>query len=170
VSETREVVRELPPAHTVDTTDWHPKLVRLYRYWVTLSEQAGGTPLRRSFDPTVVPDLLSHIWMLDIQLEPTFRLRYRLLGTRIEHLLGRLLRGCWLDECHPHIQQHHDYFERYREVAVTGIPSRRKKPPSFWHDKVSLIENLVLPFSEHGGRADCFMIQTRFYRSDGKEM
>jgi len=156
-------------ALTLDVGEWHPKLVRLYRYWTELAQRAGGVPLRRSFDPTEVPELLSHIWMLDIQYEPTFRLRYRLLGTRIEHLLGRFLRGHWLDECHPWVR-HSDYFARYRQVARSGIPSWRKGPPSFWHDKVAVLENVVLPFSERGQRVDCFMILTRFYRANGAEL
>jgi len=170
VKDTEEVTLARPPAHCVDTTDWHPKLVRLYHYWVELSQQAGGgVPLRRSFDAARVPDLLPQIWMLDIQYEPTYRLRYRLLGTRIERQLGRHLRGHWIDECLPPIKNH-EYVSRYQGVSTTGIPSRRKGPPTFWQDKVAMIENVVLPFSERGERVDCFMIETRFYRSDGNEM
>ena len=68
---------------SVDTSGWHPGLAQLYRYWVTLSEPNLCAPLRRRFDPVAVPQLLSHLWMLDIQHEPEFRLRYRLLGTRV---------------------------------------------------------------------------------------
>ena|SRR5579863_7178926 len=169
VAETAEAVLVPRPAHCVDTTDWHPKLVRLYRYWVELSRQAGGgIPLRRSFDATLVPDLLPQIWMLDIQYEPTYRLRYRLLGTRIERQLGRQLRGRWLDECTPQIANT-DYVTRYRNVSLTGIPSHRKGVPTFWHDKVATIENVVLPFTEQGSCASCLMVHTRFYHSDGKE-
>ena len=168
-AETIEAVSAPPPAHCIDTTDWHPQLVRLYRYWVELSRQdGGGIPLRRSFDAAAVPDLLPQIWMLDIQYEPTYRLRYRLLGTRIERQLGRQLRGRWIDESTPAIANS-DYLARYQSVSLTGIPSRRKGVPTFWQDKVAAIENVVLPFTELGGRASCLMVHTRFYRSDGKE-
>lgn len=156
-------------ALSVDTSAWHPGLAQLYRYWVTLSEPGLCAPLRRRFDPVAVPQLLSHLWMLDIQHEPDFRLRYRLLGTRVEQVLGRALKGQWLDECHPWAK-HPTYFARFREVMDTGVPNWRKGPPMFWHDKVSVIENVILPLSEAGQRVDYFLIETRFYRQDGVEM
>ena len=169
VSDDSHRMTPVQDALSVDTAAWHPGLAQLYRYWVTLSEPGVRAPLRRRFDPIAVPQLLSHLWMLDIQHEPAFRLRYRLLGTRVEQVLGRALKGQWLDECHPWAK-HPTYLVRYREVMDTGIPSWRKGPPMFWHDKVGVIENVILPMSEGGERIDYFLIETRFYRSNGVEM
>jgi hypothetical protein len=169
VSDDSHRMAPVQEALSVDTAAWHPGLAQLYRYWVTLSEPGVCAPLRRRFDPIAVPQLLSHLWMLDIQHEPAFRLRYRLLGTRVEQVLGRALKGQWLDECHPWAK-HPAYLVRYREVMDTGIPSWRKGPPMFWHDKVGVIENVILPMSEGGERVDYFLIETRFYRPDGVEM
>jgi len=159
----------LPAALALDTSGWHPELGQLYRYWVTLRGPGVFAPLRHRFDPVAVPQQLSHIWMLDIQHEPEFRVRYRLLGTKVEEVLGRALRGRWLDECHSWAR-HSSYFTRYREVAETGVPSWRKGPPMFWHDKVGVIENVILPLSETGRRVDHFLIESRFYRPDGEEI
>jgi len=169
VSDDSHRMAAVQAALSVDTSAWHPGLAQLYRYWVTLHDPSICAPLRRRFDPIAVPQLLSHLWMLDIQHEPEFRLRYRLLGTRVEQVLGRALKGQWLDECHPWAK-HPTYFVRYREVMDTGIPSWRKGPPMFWHDKVGVIENVILPLSESGERVDYFLIETRFYRPDGVEM
>lgn len=169
VSEDTPRIAPAQSAPSIDTSHWHAGLAQLYEYWLTLSAPGLCAPLRRRFDAVAVPQLLSHLWMLDIEHEPEFRLRYRLLGTRVEQVLGRGLKGRWLDECHPWAK-HPGYFVRYREVMETGVPSWRKGPPLFWHDKIGVIENVVLPLSETGRRVDQFLIETRFYRPDGIEI
>jgi hypothetical protein len=65
----------------------HPMLVALYRYWD--GKRGGRTmPARRDLDPSEIPRLLPHIYMVDVLRDP-LRFRYRLIGTAICNFLGR---------------------------------------------------------------------------------
>ena len=43
---------------TLDTARWHPRVARLYRYWLSIHPPGGGLPGRQHFDPVDVPELL----------------------------------------------------------------------------------------------------------------
>jgi hypothetical protein len=128
---------------------WHPKLQRLLQYWKSI-HPPQGLPGRQHLDPLAIADLLAGIWLLDVQREP-FRLRYRLAGTRIVEAIGREVTGQWLDEAHPHLAGKPEYLERFREVAETGVPSRRRGPARLWrHEDYREIENTVFPLATDG--------------------
>lgn len=147
---------------------WHPKLERLYRYWLSINP-GNGLPGRQHVDPIAIPDLLPNIWLLDVQREP-FRLRYRLVGTRIVERLGREVTGDWLDEAHPHLAGDPQYFERYRSVVLSRVSSWRRGPPFFRQDEhVAEIENLILPLASNGNDVDILMIITVRYNDEGRE-
>lgn len=151
----------------VDSAAWHPRAQRLYRYWLSIRPPRGGLPGRRDFDPVAVPDLLPGIWLLDVQREP-FRLRYRLAGTAIVEAMGREVTGLWLEEAHPRIREEAQFFDRYRRVVETGVPSWRKGTPRLWtHRDFGVIENLLLPFAADGRHTDILCAFTVLYRPDG---
>ena len=81
-----------PPPMTA--TEPHPKIRRMIAHWESLAPGPGILPGRQHFDPIQVPDLLPHIWLIDVERGPMLRFRYRLLGTAlivgtIVEVLGR---------------------------------------------------------------------------------
>ena len=155
---------ERPP--TLDTTRWHPRVARLYRYWLSI-HPAEGLPGRQHFDPVDVPELLPGIWLLDVQRKP-FRLRYRLVGTAIVEAVGREVTGQWLDKAHPHLGGMAGFFERYRRAVEQKQPEWRRGKPRIWtHRDFGEIENLLLPLAADGATVDILIAYTVLYRPDG---
>jgi len=154
-------------APALDTARWHPRIARLYRYWLSIHPPAGGVPGRQHFDPVDVPELLPGIWLLDVQHRP-FRLRYRLVGTGIVEAVGREVTGQWLDQAHPHLRNDATFFERYRRAAEQKRPEWRKGKPRIWaHRDFGEIENLLLPLARDGATVDILLAFTVLYRPDG---
>ena len=152
---------------TPETTLWHPRAVRLHRYWLSIHPSEGLLPGRQHFDPLAMPDLLAGLWLLDAQQEP-FRLRYRLVGTGIVEALGRDVTGLWLDEAHPHVRDDAGFFERYPRTVETRLPDWRKGKSRLWaHRDYGSIENLLLPLARDGRKVDMLIALTVLYRPDG---
>jgi hypothetical protein len=150
----------------LDHSLWHPRAQRLYRYWRSIAPP-GALPGRQHLDPVDIPDLLSCLWLLDVQREP-FRLRYRLVGTTIVEAIGREVTGQWLDEAHPNIEDRAAFLARYSGVVENGHPSWRKGHPRLWaHRDFGIAENLLLPFARDGQTVDMLCALTVLYRRDG---
>ena len=151
---------------TLDVTQWHPRAARLYRYWQSIAP-AGALPGRQHLDPVDISELLSCLWLLDVERNP-FRLRYRLAGTTIIEALGREVTGQWLDNAHPHIEDRAGFLARYSGVVESGHPSWRKGYPRLWtHRDFGIVENLLLPFARDGRTVDMLCAFTVIYRHDG---
>ncbi|HWI27078.1 MAG TPA: PAS domain-containing protein [Stellaceae bacterium] len=152
----------------IDTTGWHPSLIRLYRYWTRIHPPGAALlPARRHFDPVEVPDLLPGIWLLDVQQSP-FRLRYRLAGTGIVDAIGHEVTGLWFDEAHRTIGQDADLMRSLRLAVCDALPQRQKGKPRLWsHHEFALVENLLLPLAGDGRRVDMLCAYTVLYRPDG---
>jgi hypothetical protein len=158
-----------PYVPAAEREEWHPKLQRLYEYWAAIRPGGRRLPGRQHLDPADIPrDLLPFIWMLDIQREP-FRIRYRLIGTKIVAGMGRNPTGMWVDEAHPHVLDRPEFFSRFQKVVKTGIPSRRSGIPTIWLSDAYLFENLVLPFAADGENPDMLVILTVMFFQTGKE-
>jgi len=150
-----------------DTAPWHPKLRGVYEYWRSI-HPAAGLPGRQHVEPGDLTRVLPSLWLLDVQREP-FRLRYRLVGTRITELVGRELTGQWLDEAHPHSLEEPGFFVNFLAVVERHQPSWRKsKPTLYLHDRdFTTIERLLLPLARDGATVDMIMACTVFHALDG---
>jgi hypothetical protein len=156
----------IPEDQRLEPQTWHPKLQRILAYWQQI-HPPQGLPGRRHVDPIAIADVLPGVWLLDVQREP-FRLRYRLVGTRIVEAIGREVTGQWLDEAHPHLANDSVYIGRYRKVVETAEPSRRRGTAKIWlHDDYREIENVVLPLASDGKNVDMLMVLTVLHRHDG---
>jgi len=157
----------IPFANELSRADWHPTVVEIYEYWRSI-RPADGLPGRQHVDPLNIPKhLLAGLWLLDVQREP-FRLRYRLVGTRIDRAIGRDVTGQWLDEAHPQIKENVPFIERYRNVVLTRSPSHREGKPTLWtHETFARIENLLLPLARDGATVDMIMAYSVLFRQDG---
>lgn len=154
-SQVRPSSAAMPPGPGQPAPDtWKPRIRRLHDYWRAI-HPPEGLPGRQHFDPMAVTDLLPHIWLLDVQLEP-FRLRYRLTGTAMVESHRRELTGLWLDEAHPHLNNLPDYNARYRRVVAERQPSWRRGRPFMDHHH-RIVENIVLPLATDGCRVDILL-------------
>jgi hypothetical protein len=151
----------------LDTSGWHPAPTELYRHWLSLCPSEQELPGRQHLDPAHFPHLLPHIWLLDVARDP-MRFRYRLVGTRLDQVMGINITGRWMDEVHSQVEA--ACFERYHRMVESGLPSWRRGRPLIWYGKVAEIENVLLPLARDGRRVDMVLAQTRFYGSDGTEL
>ena len=145
---------------TTPSPEWHPDTVALYQFWIF---QAGlGLPERSCFDPVSWPRLLGNIWMFDV-VQP-FRLRFRLVGTRICHQIECDPTGKWLDEAAPHLLQNAAFIDRYRTVVLEKRPLWTIGPADIRpNNPIRAIENLTLPFTTGIGNVNILMMLSIFH-------
>ncbi len=142
---------------------WHPNITRLYDYWRSIHPPGGGLPGRQHLDPMHIPELLPSVWLLDVQREP-FRLRYRLVGTRIEEVRGQKLTGTWLDDTSPEIVNFEAYYRRYRGVVESRQPNWRRGRSQMQHLRdIEELENILLPLATDGNGVDMLLCKTIYY-------
>jgi hypothetical protein len=65
--------------------------------WWIANQAAGGLPDRSAFDPAAFKALMPHLVVVEIEPDP-FRVRYRLVGTRVAQFTGFDFTGRYLDE------------------------------------------------------------------------
>ena len=150
--------------HAAPGEHWHPDVQTIFSYW-RQRHPANGLPGRQHIDPLDVVRLLPGVWLLDVQREP-FRLRYRLVGTRITESIGREVTGLWMDEAHPDAPSVPGYFDRYRAVVETAQPSWRKgRPQLYIHEDYSHLENILLPLARDGTTVDMLFVLTAIHEA-----
>lgn len=71
---------------------------RIHEWWS--AHRHGDLPDRADFDPSAVKDLLPNILLADVEHDP-FRIRYRLVGTKVVDATGFNITGRYLDEMMP---------------------------------------------------------------------
>ncbi len=159
-----------------DVSKWNPKLQRLHRYWVSIHPDTQRLPGRQNFDPVEIRDLLPNVWLLDVQRKP-FRLKYRLMGTRVVEWIGKDYTGRWLDEVHPHIPDLADdqgavgkALPRFKTVVEQGVVDWRRGKPSLFlaHKDFVEIERALLPLASDGHDVDVLLAGTVFYGQNGE--
>jgi hypothetical protein len=72
-------------------------MVHALNTWWTSNREAGGLPERRSFDPAAFKTLMPNLVVVEVEHDP-FRIRYRLVGTRVAQFTGFDFTGRYLDE------------------------------------------------------------------------
>lgn len=129
----------------------HPLIRQAHGYWLSVRPAADLLPGRQHIEPTAIPKLLPHVWMLDVQTEP-LRFRYRLLGTAIRHKTasGENVIGRWMDEIDP------DFaaglrFDAFAMPVRQHSPSYHRGAPVFPAGLEHLtLERLFMPLAADG--------------------
>ena len=153
----------------LDTDQFHPKIRQLYDYWLSL-HPPGGLPGRQHFDPHQVPRLLAGLRLVEVHHDP-FRLRYRLIGSRIDRVIGHSFTGRWVDEVHAGDPNYPELLEDYRATVAQRAPSWRRGPPRVRHDdKCATLEVLRLPLATDGQTVDMVLSLTLFFDTKGEEI
>lgn len=123
-----------------------PSITELHEYW--LSRCAGRPmPSRADIDPADIRHLLPAIALVDIEPDP-FRVRYRLVGTRLVQDVGHDFTGLYLDELR--FDKPDELLALYRQAAVEKRPAFRS---GTWRRPDGVIwggETAILPLSDDG--------------------
>ncbi len=121
-----------------------PSITELHEYWQ--SRRAGRTmPGRADIDPADIRHLLPAIALVDIEAEP-FRVRYRLVGTRLVQDFGRDYTGLYLDELR--FDNPDELLALYRRAAEEKVPMFRT---GTWRRPNGIVlgfETAILPLSD----------------------
>ncbi len=130
---------------------WHPKIERFYAYWLSVHPPTG-LPGRQHIDPAAIPDLLPHVYMVDVLREP-LRFRYRLVGTEYALRMGHDLTGRFLDEAHPGFPE---LVRQYVATVEQRQPHYRNGPVLFAAAQKDFrsIERLMVPMARNGVDVD----------------
>lgn len=129
-------------------------------YWTTISP-SGALPGRQHFDPTDIPNLLSGVWLLDVEQHP-LRFVFRLVGTGIVEFFGDDPTGRDLCE----VFERFDETIAYRDLAMVareGEPRWRRGTPVLSNDgTVDRLERVYLPCARDGTTVDMVFCYTAF--------
>jgi hypothetical protein len=132
-----------------------PKLKQLFAYW----QRKKGTriaPSRGELWPEDIVNLLPHIMLIDV-VEPERRLRYRLIGTELDHLFGTGMTGQYLDETdfnglRPLV------VADYLNVVDAGEPSWTRWKFITGQGRRLEYERIALPLAFDGARVDMLLV------------
>lgn len=103
----------------IDQSQVTSPIVREFaRYWQGKGSD-GVAPQRSAVDPLEIPRLLPFLVIVELECAP-FRVRYRLVGTRVVESHGADFTNRYLDECGFLIEQ--DLMECYRRTAAEAAP------------------------------------------------
>jgi hypothetical protein len=124
---------------------------KLFEYW--RSKCAGrDMPRRADIDPVEIPTLMPNLLVADIEYDP-FRVRYRLVGTRVVEMTGYEFTGRYLDEIA--LPNDEGPFQECYQLACESrspVMSRIK-----WHLAPNTTEEYdicILPLSDDGRRVN----------------
>ena len=134
------------------------KLVHeLDRYW--RGKRADrAMPARADIDPAEIKHLLPNLLIVDLEAEP-FRVRFRLLGTKVVAESGNDFTGSYLDELIPADRE--DHWERcYRMVWTEKRPLFGDTTVPAFGDGSFTYEFGIFPLSADGARVtQCVSIE-----------
>jgi hypothetical protein len=150
----------------VDLSTSHPKLLGLLRYWRGIHRD-GRLPGRHDFDPAAHPTLLPNLSLVEVHRDP-LRFRYRLLGSRVDTVLGQNLTGQWLDR---HYGAGCAVLQQYVDVVETKQPFWRRGVPHLSPTaRCATIEVLRLPLALDGERVDMVVSASIYFDETGREL
>ena len=142
-----------------------PRLQQAYDYWAQKGTERA-LPWRADIDPTEIPRLLPDLMLVDVL--PSGRYRYRLIGTANQQAHGVNATGRYLDEVLPGPEYKTHVLELYDECVAWRRPlyseclfmSPRYLEPER-HTKV-----LFLPLAEDGETVTMVLVAQVFFYID----
>jgi hypothetical protein len=166
---------------TILPADAHPLIRQGHDYWRQVHPAGDGLlPGRQHVEPTAIPKLLSHIWMVDVQRPgpdgDELRFRYRLLGTAVRRVTatGETVVGRWLDDVDAAFASS-GRAAAFSEPVRTRQPAYRRGQPMFPAGLDHLtVERLFLPLATDGRTVDMlfcislFLSNTRMLMDPGE--
>jgi hypothetical protein len=137
-----EVRGEIDPDLTIQSE----RLVEVADYWRML-RGARNMPTRGDVDPMQMPrHLLPHLELIDVERQPKFRLRWRLIGTQVTTAVGRDATGKYFDEIYIG-EDFATVSEPFEWVAKNAKPLRWYGTSGFVSKEWQAYEGVYLPLS-----------------------
>jgi hypothetical protein len=137
---------EFAPSLDIITSN---RIRRLTAYWES-RRQGQALPRRADIDPADIPDLLPNVVMTDIE-EP-FRVRYRLVGTRVVDFNRLDFTGRYLDDLRWDTSAR--FTRAYRFVTEHRVPVYSIDAWPLAGEMTGRSEIAILPLSSDGKRVD----------------
>lgn len=127
------------------------RLLNLRDYW---DGKRSGRPMpsRQDIKPTEIVRLLPNVLLVDIEKEP-FRLRYRLIGTKINETMGRDSTGKYYDEIYDGALLENIYLS-FRSLIDRRQPLRTYGEVFYEDKSIYSYETINLPLSDDGESVD----------------
>ncbi|WP_374653289.1 PAS domain-containing protein [Dongia sp.] len=141
-----ETFPDFAPTDRMITSD---RIRRLVAYWQAKCD-GRPIPLRADIDPSEIRDLLPNLLLAEIE-EP-FRVRYRLVGTRVVEFNRIDFTGTYLDDNRWDAASR--YSRAYRAVAETRLPHYGLDAWPLAGAMNGRSEIVMLPLSTDGVRVD----------------
>lgn len=121
-------------------------------YWLSIKPE-HGLPGRQHLDPVDIPNLLSNVWLIDVDRSP-LRFVFRLVGTGVVEYFGSDPTGRRLDDVFDDFEQTVAYKD-FCHVIDEATPRWRRGTPVLFHlEKFSRIERVYLPLARNGRDVD----------------
>jgi len=121
---------------------------QLFLYWQSKCGSDGRIPRRADVDPAEIPRLVPNILIVDVEYNP-FRVRYRLVGTKVVQATGFEITGKYLDEI-VLADDEGPFLESYQTCCATRAPILTRIK---WHldaETTGEYDACFLPLSEDG--------------------
>lgn len=123
----------------------------LFEYWRARCRD-GRLPRRGDIDPIDIPALMPYVLIADIERDP-FRVRYRLVGTRVVDATGFEFTGRYLDEISLPDDEG-PVLESYQLCSESRTPVLSRMTWHLGNDTVGEYDACFLPLSEDGETVD----------------
>lgn len=127
-----------------------------YSYWRSKTTE-GRLPSRADIDPIDIPRLMQHVILADVQREPGFDFRYRLIGTNVAEHLFKDYTGSWFSEI-DHQKAPSQVWQNCKHVAETGEAFLARPPYVGPHQGYRITEDIILPLAEDGITVDTLLV------------
>lgn len=125
------------------------RLIRqLFVYWQSKCGAGGRIPRRADIDPAEIPRLIPNSLIVDVEYNP-FRVRYRLVGTKVVQATGFEITGKYLDEI-VLADDEGPFLESYQTACMTKAPILTRIK---WHldaETTGEYDACFLPLSDDG--------------------
>lgn len=140
---------------------------QLFLYWQSKCAD-GRIPRRTDIDPVDIPNLVPNLMIADIEHDP-FRVRYRLVGTKVVQMTGYEFTGKYLDE----IALPNDegpFQECYQTACETRLPVLQRIEWHLAEDTTEEYDICILPLSDDGDTVnmalaiECYATVERAYK------
>ena len=144
------------PAELSLPPDCHPKIRALLAYWQS-KLQGRALPARRDISPMEVPELLPHLFLVDVPAEGP--MVYRLSGTAVVALMGHDVTGRTIGE--GMVPGHRaEAIQRYRRIADGARPFFHRARLREHTNDFAQVERIVLPLSDNDARVNMLLGMT----------
>jgi hypothetical protein len=131
-----------------------------YEYWQSKLRD-GMLPNRSDIHPSEIPRLLPHTMLIDVQRQPEWDFRYRLIGTKIAEHFFRDYTGSWFSAVgDDHAES--GLGDNCRTVAETAAPLYANTEYAGPHQSFRRAEDIILPLAEDGANVDSLLVFVSF--------